>query len=229
MRESAAKFFCLGQTMKPPLLLYTYNTVELDRTQFDALLNRLPAELQAGITRFVRWEDRQASLFGKLLLLEGLKSWDLPPDMIHEITFNAWKRPTLPGNLDFNISHSGELITCILRQDGRIGVDVERVKTIHLPHFRSVLTQAEMTALKAMIHPEPAFYEIWTKKEAVIKAEGKGFYNSLTEVESLGREKVRLENENWFLLPVHLDQGYYCHVAMDRNWEGIEVRPTVIE
>ncbi len=207
-----------------PLILYTFNRFPVPQREFVFLLDQIPEQFHSGIMRFIRWEDRQASLFGKLLLLKAFEIWGIPRSMMQRISFNNWKRPILPGKLDFNISHSGEVIACIICRDGRIGIDIEVERKIHLPHFRSVLTAREMKSLELMEYPEPAFYEIWTKKESVIKAEGKGFFNTLDNVESLGHNVVHLESEDWYVHPFDLAASYFCHAAMDKKWDTAEVQ-----
>jgi 4'-phosphopantetheinyl transferase len=197
------------------LLLYTWNISQLPAGQFEERLAELPGALHPTITRFVRWQDRQASLYGKLLLIQGLQQLGYGKAKMNELIYNDWKRPTFPGTLDFNISHSGQLVACILRPDGRIGVDVEQKKPIRVHDYRSVLTPREKAELEALPRPEDRFFEMWTKKEAVIKAEGKGFYNRLDNVEALGLDVIRLEKEDWHVKEIPIDPGYVCHLASD--------------
>ena len=56
------------------------------------------------------WEDRHASLYGKLLLKKGLQ--DLGQDSsLTNLKFTEYNRPYLEGKLDFNISSSSLAIS----------------------------------------------------------------------------------------------------------------------
>jgi 4'-phosphopantetheinyl transferase len=83
-----------------------------------------------------------------------------------------------PARVEFNVSHSaGRGLIAIAR--GPVGVDLEflaRAADFHLI-ARGVLTPSEQAALSQRAGAEQArlFYRLWTQKEALIKATGRGF------------------------------------------------------
>jgi 4'-phosphopantetheinyl transferase len=86
--------------------------------------------------------------------------------------------PIAGRRLHFNLSHSGDLALYAFAYDREIGVDVEQMcATINYEdlgkHFFSV---HERTALRALPpdRQEEAFFLCWSRKEAYIKARGKG-------------------------------------------------------
>lgn len=90
--------------------------------------------------------------------------------------------------LRFNLAHSGTLAVCaVTRGRGDIGVDVEHVKPIADAGAlaRAVLSPLELVRLAAL--PEPvrlrSFYEVWTRKEAFLKALGCGLNRPLHSLE----------------------------------------------
>lgn len=100
-----------------------------------------------------------------------------------EFSFNSFGRPevvniNLPCQLSFNLSHCKGLILCAISQNNKIGIDVEKMN----PH-QSILDVAkgsfserevsEMNNLAPEFRTR-RFYEIWTLKEAYIKARGMG-------------------------------------------------------
>lgn len=83
-------------------------------------------------------------------------------------------------SVSFNVSHSGAHGVVALAQVGEVGVDIEEVRP--QPDWLSIATSAfaaeEVQHLRCQ---EPSkqiatFYRIWSLKEAVMKALGKGFY-----------------------------------------------------
>jgi 4'-phosphopantetheinyl transferase len=88
---------------------------------------------------------------------------------------------------DFNLSHSGDLALVAVSRIGEVGVDVEKLRP--LPGAQRLADRfflpQESAALRQM--PESgraaAFFNLWTRKEALAKATGQGIAHSLTRFE----------------------------------------------
>jgi 4'-phosphopantetheinyl transferase len=94
-----------------------------------------------------------------------------------------------PDGLSFSLSHSHELALVALTARAPIGVDVEHVRPL-AERWRlaeSVFTPAEIRALRAEPpeRQERAWFEHWTRKEAVLKALGLGLTAGACAVELL--------------------------------------------
>lgn len=82
----------------------------------------------------------------------------------------------------FSVSHSGERVVVALA-DRDVGVDIERLR--HLPDAldlaRRFFDASEATALQAeaVERRSAAFLEMWTRKEALLKARGVGLAGGL--------------------------------------------------
>jgi 4'-phosphopantetheinyl transferase len=94
-------------------------------------------------------------------------------------------KPTLhDGRLSFNLSHSGAVaIVAVAPGEVDLGIDVEHVRPMAnmeklVGRFFSPL---ERTALSSqpLERREAAFFRLWTRKEAFIKATGKGLTRPL--------------------------------------------------
>lgn len=81
-------------------------------------------------------------------------------------------------NLYFNISHSENFALCIIAWDREVGIDIEKIR--YLDNYKSIARQffsseeyLNLTSLppKSQIK---AFFKYWTRKEAFIKATGRG-------------------------------------------------------
>jgi 4'-phosphopantetheinyl transferase len=78
----------------------------------------------------------------------------------------------------FNISHSQGLVLYAVTHHQEIGVDVERIRSIPeadqiAAHFFSPREYAEFRAVPTKLKCD-AFFNCWTRKEAVVKATGNG-------------------------------------------------------
>ncbi len=80
--------------------------------------------------------------------------------------------------LRFSVSHTDGLALIALCRGRELGVDVERIRPVREPEElgRAVFTERELQALRATpaAARAAAFFALWTRKEAVVKALGEG-------------------------------------------------------
>jgi 4'-phosphopantetheinyl transferase len=83
--------------------------------------------------------------------------------------------------LAFNLSHSRSVALLALTQEGPLGVDVEDVRPIEPEVATRHFSPAERAALEPMQGDDwlAGFYRCWTRKEAILKAEGVGLHRAL--------------------------------------------------
>jgi len=125
-------------------------------------------------------------------------------------------------NLTFNLAHSGDLLVLVLAQGVTLGVDVEQVRP--QPNLKRVaadyFSAVEQKALFALPQAEQlrAFYHIWTRKEAVIKATGDGFALPLTDFDVTHDDPPKLMRlpGQWQLHQLDLPAGYIGAVCVER-------------
>jgi len=100
-------------------------------------------------------------------------------------SYSTYGKPSLPADrgVHFNVSHSHALLICGLTGAAPLGVDVERVRP--MPDAANLAARFFSAAEAERIRsasPEsvaPLFFDIWTRKEAFLKATGAGFSRSL--------------------------------------------------
>lgn len=107
-------------------------------------------------------------LLDKMLKDEGL--------LEYEILRTENGKPYIEGNaLHFNISHTDGLVAVCV-SDCPVGIDCERVDysfEARIKDFSSrYFTKNEIALLEKSGYTPPCFFEIWTKKEAMIKRDG---------------------------------------------------------
>ena len=197
-------------------VFFTHFNAPLTTDIWNTYFQKLPQGIQTQIMRFKRWQDRHASLLGKILLLEGLKKYGYPPDCLKNLSYSPYNRPFLDDSIDFNISHSGEYVVCAINNEGRVGIDIERMRPLDFSEFRNYMTSEEWN----MMHESPDqleyFYELWTVKESVIKGEGKGLSIPLLDIHWEG-ETASVSNNLWYIRKILIDPGYSCHVAANHE------------
>ena len=147
----------------------------------------LSAEETARADRFLREADRDRYIASHAALRVVIgRECGLPPERLRFATepngrlFLAEPAGT---DLDVNLSHSGDIALIGLVRGARIGVDVEIRRPLPdaLRIARSHFARDETTALEALppSQRERAFFGLWTRKEAVVKALGAGLSQPL--------------------------------------------------
>ena len=110
------------------------------------------------------------------------------PDKVN-IMPDAFGKPSSDLRLCFNISHSHDQLLLGF-SDSPIGVDIERrdsladIESLGESHFSEIEFQMLMNVAKDKRCDK--FFEIWTKKEALIKGIGKGLSISLQDFNVMG-------------------------------------------
>ncbi|HEX2049968.1 MAG TPA: 4'-phosphopantetheinyl transferase superfamily protein [Actinomycetota bacterium] len=172
----------------------------LEGAAFDSAVAPLPAAERARIGRYRFADDRMRALLAALLVRTlaarhaGIAAADV------EIVRGELDRPALawpagwPG--DVNASHSGRWVACGACGRGRIGVDVEMVRAVDPGLARRVFSPSERRYLAA--GGDERFFELWTLKEALVKATGRGLQ---TPLDSFGFDPDALERGRPVLAP----------------------------
>ncbi|WP_268225683.1 4'-phosphopantetheinyl transferase family protein [Sinomicrobium oceani] len=191
----------------------------ISREYHDELIQRFlrdfSKEFQYKILNYRRWQDAQLSLLGRLLLKQGLKDLhNIPTNKNLDIQYSDYNKPYLVNEfLKFSISHSGNIAVCTITNFNDIGIDIEKMKSVEVSLFKNQMTIFEWKLINNSIDKKNAFYNYWTQKEAVIKANGKGLSIPLTSFEIIDSQ-VLLNNELYTLKELKIAQDYKCHLAI---------------
>jgi 4'-phosphopantetheinyl transferase len=96
---------------------------------------------------------------------------------------NQFGKPELMDGdrLCFSLSHSQSIAALAVTREGPVGMDVEDVRPIENEVAAAYFSAAELSDLSGLQGDAwlLAFYRCWTRKEAVLKAEGVGLHRAL--------------------------------------------------
>ena len=139
--------------------------------------------------------------------------------------------------LGFNVSHSGDRFVVAVAVGMAPGVDVERVRPRrNLSGLaRRFFSRAEREEVAADPDPPHSFYRVWTRKEAVIKADGRGIAIGLDRFDvNAGAPPALLEARwagaapdeaaRWSLHSLEAAPGYAAALAVRRPAATVIVR-----
>ena len=143
---------------------------------------------RARADRFVFERDRRDFTAAHALLRSTLSRYaDVPPDAWRFETADGGK-PRLAhhaGSLSFNLSHTHGFVACVVAHGCDVGIDVESIDRRLDPALANRFFSATETASIDAAPPEERverFLELWTLKEAYLKATGKGLSHPLDTV-----------------------------------------------
>jgi 4'-phosphopantetheinyl transferase len=181
----------------------------------------LPERLRQQALRKRQWIDRQLSIAGKLLLVQLLEQFK-SPFTLSDLQYNTYHRPYFNVEFDFNIAHSGNIVICCITDTGQIGIDIEQIKGIDLGDYTDYFTSNEWDIIDHYPNRFDAFFNFWTRKEAVLKAIGSGFHTPLSSVD-VSDGSLIFDDVTYHIQPLEIDKEYKCHIATTQIPPGIRV------
>ena len=145
-------------------------------------------------------------------------------------SYGAYGKPELASEhvQRFNLSHSHEVALLAVALDAELGVDVEQIRADFASEeiARRFFSRAEVEVFNALPQEEQvaAFFRCWTRKEAYIKAIGKGLSQALdafdvTLAPGVQAELLRAEEDDvsrWLLYEIDVGEGYAGALAVER-------------
>ena len=134
-------------------------------------------------SRFYFEKDRQRFIIARGVLRNIVSRYlNIPPNAV-SFTYNVHGKPSLAfafheHYLHFNLSHSQDVACYAFTYARHVGIDVEFMRSdIHYEelarHSFSAHEQATLATLPSNLKRQ-AFFNCWTRKEAYIKAKGRG-------------------------------------------------------
>lgn len=195
-------------------IFYTRFYSPIESKRFLSLLELVPGEIRYKVSKFRKWEDAHACLLGKCLLIHAIAQ-ERKSLAISDLQFTEYGRPYFNdiNDFDFNISHSGNIVVCAVTAEGKVGIDLEEIKHINVSDYKNQFSDKEWLRIENEQFPHHTFYDYWTKKEAVLKADGRGVSLNLQHIDVSNTGKVVLDNKSWFLKKIDYFNNYSCNVS----------------
>lgn len=110
--------------------------------------------------------------------------------------YGEFGKPSIAGEseIKFNVSHSAGLALYAIARNREIGVDIERINAAFVEDgmISQTLTAQEKAHFQTLPKDkrELFFFECWTRKEAFLKACGKGFLLPPNKIETLSSSNI---------------------------------------
>lgn len=171
--------------------------------------------------RYHRRDDRLRSLYTRSLLRILAGRYTNQNPLAIRLTKGLRNKPELPNNLGWHINatHSGNWILLAIAKYS-VGIDVEEVKPDFT--FTDVIPFSFSTQERKYIEADGKalvrFYELWTRKEAFVKAIGSGIDETFSQVPALTgfhkweTTKLAAAGE-WIIDSFYVAEGYPAAIA----------------
>lgn len=184
--------------------LWYLDTKTITPKDVETLLAVLPQNIVQEITRFRFHEDRRLKLFGRLIVESFYKNQNIA------FNWNDWKisptgKPYCNHTQAFNISHSGTYVL-VAFSNHEVGVDIEKVAPFDVRTISTYFHPEEAEYILHSTNSNSAFFKLWTRKEAYLKAIGKGIIDGLHHENCL--PDTLNQSEKWFLHSLSLVPEY---------------------
>jgi 4'-phosphopantetheinyl transferase len=143
---------------------------------------------------------------------------------LSDLKHSRFNKPYFNQRSDFSIAHSGGLVIAAGTIKGKVGVDVEKISTLGIEDYEDQLTFREWEHINNSSDRLKAFFNIWTKKEALVKAMGFGINIDLKRLE-VSDDKTKVKHKKYAFVPLSLAPNYIAHLATSASVdsEGISI------
>jgi 4'-phosphopantetheinyl transferase len=200
------------------------DSVHVWRCRFDEavrdehkLIDMLSSDERARAARFRTESSRRQFVLSRGVLRDVLRRYT--GSRAHELHFayTAFGKPCLSG-LEFNLTHSNNICLIAVSSRRRVGVDIEYAASVidHDAVARESFSSEEFanfTAVDSELRTQ-TFFEIWTRKEAHLKAIGEGLFADL--------HKTAPDASLWTIRTFSPDEDYIAAAALEARHFEIE-------
>ena len=168
-------------------------------------------------------KPQQLSFFAKMLLNDILERDFEIVNALNSFRKDEHGKPSIQEDLHFNISHSENLIAIAICTKAEIGIDMQKEKSFSERVLPKVLNIDEQQEYDKSNRKESLFFDIWSKKEACVKATGKGIKTGLTSFSVLD-SIVPLDNHQLHLQSITIKKGFSSAIAVNYPISNIIIK-----
>lgn len=178
--------------------------------------------------RFYQETDKNRFIIARSILKLILAAYSKSEAKNIKLDYNINKKPYLASDtwLHFNISHSEDYAAIAVSRN-EVGIDIEYIAKDF--DFDTILFDVfgdnEIIAIQNAVNKKQAFYTSWTRKEALVKALGKGIDDDFKHIPSLDGDynlnsSLSKTSQHWQVHSFDLAAHYMAAVAF-------EILPTI--
>jgi 4'-phosphopantetheinyl transferase len=176
------------------------------------------------ISCFKQKKDRTLHFLSKWMLHQFIQKEGFADNIIQKISYDRFQKPFLSNfPYHFSFSHSGDIAVLAISPTAKIGIDIEQIPSNQLKVVPDIFSEQEKEKMLKNNNITNYFFHVWTAKESIIKALGKGFDLNFKEM-NIETDRVMWQNYQWHLKAFSIHKDYVCHLATDKKIEVYNVQ-----
>ena len=192
-------------------------------------LEELPVIKQKSVKKLRQQKDQALSLAGLQLLKIAMADYPDIPFSLDQLQFPKLGKPFFNADVDFNISHSGDVVSCVVSRSCKVGIDIELLREVNPATLNKFLLESSNEQNHSGVKERKRdFFDIWTKNEAIIKAANCGSIYNMSEIK-LEHNGGRYQEHFWSTYPIDIistedNKEYTCHIACSEIISANEIK-----
>jgi len=181
-------------------------------------IEELPIIKQKLVKKLRQQNDQVLSLAGLQLLKLAMSEYPDTSFSLAQLQFPKHGKPFFKGDIDFNISHSGDIVCCVISDTAKVGIDIELQREVNPAILNKVGTDSYDSTKRSNTEDHKRhFFNLWTKNEAIIKAANLGSIYNMKDIKH-EENGGHYQNHFWSTYPVEIisvedNKEYTCHIA----------------
>ena len=165
---------------------YKYDIRDLTQEEYEQWYSLMSFKKKQRVDRLRFMDDKKRTVAGEMLARKAIAEWCHVSEEDIKFGLSEYGKPFAIGlDVEFNISHSGDLVVCAV-DNKPVGIDIERIRPMDLNLIQPICMEKEIEYILVDNLREnifckitndsvlSRFFEAWTLKEAYGKLMGTG-------------------------------------------------------
>ena len=156
-------------------------------------------------------EDKLRMLASRILLDNLLKKFFNQKYSVSKLQKNEKGKPFIHGLRGLSISHSGDYAVVSISENTGVGIDIQKVGNFPEKDIHSILNQDEKLVYQSITDEDKQqwFFNLWSKKEAFLKAIGEGLAIEMKEITLMeDKNEIIFRNNKWYFAEIPNIENY---------------------
>jgi phosphopantetheinyl transferase len=146
-------------------------------------LYTLPKKNQVEIEQIKNIETQIQKTYARTILKDQLITLGHPQHVLEYVQYDDNGKPFLEKqNIQFNISHSYNVVVLIISNACKVGIDIEKYRPIHKAGFSSFFNEKDWNEIEGTANYENLLLEKWVTQESVLKTSGIGLTKGVNHI-----------------------------------------------
>lgn len=185
------------------------------KEEFDTKSSIIPNSILKEISLYKNWQDRQARILSKLLVIKQLKIFNIDLNLT-DLKKDAFNKPYFNEKFYFSVAHSHQIVICIASNESNVGIDIELISELKRDYPVELFSENECAYLSASDNVMYHFYKLFTRKEALSKLSGKGILFDFKNYDVI-RDNINLDGQPFYFITIEYDINYMISCVIKRN------------